>query len=199
MLKKCHQKNSKLPTIEEEPEDESEDISTLEQITELDKFYGSNLINKYFKENSLIKIINKLKDYKKSPETLQKYNSLMVHLIIGLRKLDSDMKNMCEDEAENKKLDYLRDLVRNIVDSNQELDDMPQLESEESAAQRQQRQGLKTMTPKQMITRLPIVLAQLKAGNNSQKLKNQIRQLLYHLHRSKNLSKKIYNSLISTI
>ena len=46
-----------------------------------------------------------------------------------------------------------------------------------------------------MITRLPILLAQLKAGNNSQKLKNEIRQMLY----SKKLSKTIYNSLMNTI
>ena len=57
--------------------------------------------------------------------------------------------------------------------------------------------GLKIMTPKQMITRLPILLAQLKAGNNSQKLKNEIRQIVYSLYRSKNLSKTIYNHLIS--
>ena len=50
--------------------------------------------------------------------------------------------------------------------------DMPELESEESAAQREQDQGLKILTPKQMIIRLPIILAQLKAGNNSEKLKN---------------------------
>ena len=50
-----------------------------------------------------------------------------------------------------------------------------------------------------MISRLPILLAQLKAGNNSNKLKNEIRQLLYSLYRSKNLSKKIYNSLMNTI
>ena len=50
-----------------------------------------------------------------------------------------------------------------------------------------------------MISRLPISLAQLKAGNNSEKLKNEIRQLLYSLHRSKNLSKTIYNNLINAI
>ena len=50
-----------------------------------------------------------------------------------------------------------------------------------------------------MITRLPILLAQLKAGNNSQKLKTEIRQLLYHLYRSKNLSKTIFNHLINNI
>ena len=47
--------------------------------------------------------------------------------------------------------------------------------------------GLKILTPNQMLSRLPITLAQLKAGNNSEKLKNEIRQLLYSLYRSKNL------------
>ena len=78
---------------------------------------------------------------------------------------------------------------------------MPELESEESAAERrnQQGQGLKILTPDQMLSRLPITLAQLKAGNNSEKLKNEIRQLLYSLSRSKKLTKTIYNHLISTI
>ena len=48
-------------------------------------------------------------------------------------------------------------------------------------------QGLKILTPSQMLSRLPISLAQLNAGNNSEKLKNEIRQLLYSLYRSKNL------------
>ena len=62
---------------------------------------------------------------------------------------------------------------------------MPELESEESAAERRNQQRLKILTPDQMLSRLQITLAQLKAGNNSQKLKNEIRQLLYSLYRSK--------------
>ena len=50
-----------------------------------------------------------------------------------------------------------------------------------------------------MLNRLPITLAQLKAGNNSQKLINEIRQLLYSLYRSKKLTKTIYNYLINSI
>ena len=50
-----------------------------------------------------------------------------------------------------------------------------------------------------MITRLPILLVQSKAGKNSQKLKNEVRQLLYYFYRSKNLSKTIYNSLMNAI
>ena len=50
-----------------------------------------------------------------------------------------------------------------------------------------------------MLSRLPIALAQLKAQNNSEKLKNKIRELLYSLYRSKNLTKTIYINLINTI
>ena len=59
--------------------------------------------------------------------------------------------------------------------------------------------GLKIMTPKHMITRLPILLAQKQAGNNSQKLNNEIRQIIYSLYRSKNLSKTVYDHLINSI
>ena len=72
---------------------------------------------------------------------------------------------------------------------------MPDLESGELAAQRRNQlgQGLKLLTLNQMLSRLRIDLAQLKAGNNSQKLKNEIRQLLYSLYRSEKLTKDIYN------
>ena len=50
-----------------------------------------------------------------------------------------------------------------------------------------------------MLSRLPFILAQLNAGNNSEKLKNEIRQILYSLYRSKRLTKQIYKSLIDII
>ena len=90
----------------------------------------------------------------------------------SLRDLKNDIKNMYENDLK-KKLDLLADLVEKILDTNEQLN-MPELETEESAAQRrnQQGQGLKTLTPQQMLSRLPISLAQLKAGNNSQKRYN---------------------------
>ena len=60
-------------------------------------------------------------------------------------------------------------------------------------------EGLKILTPNQMLSRLPISLAQLRAGNNSEKIKNEIRQLLYLLYRSKKLTKTICNNLTNTI
>ena len=65
--------------------------------------------------------------------------------------------------------------------------------------QNEQGRGLKILTPDQMLSRLPITLAQLKAGNNSQKFINEIRQLYYSLYHSKKLTKTIYNNLINTI
>ena len=73
---------------------------------------------------------------------------------------------------------------------------MPDLESEESATKEK---GLKILTPNQMFSRLTISLASLNAGNNSEKLKNQIIQLLYSLYRSKKLTKQLYKSLIDII
>ena len=78
---------------------------------------------------------------------------------------------------------------------------MLDLESEESTKQRrkQKGEGLKILTPDQMLSRLPIFLAQLKAGNNSEKIKNEVRQLLYSLYRSKKLTKTIHKNLINTM
>ena len=59
--------------------------------------------------------------------------------------------------------------------------------------------GLKILTKQQMFSRLPILLAQIQAGNNSQKLKNEIRQIIYSLYRSKVLIKTVYNNLIKVI
>ena len=69
------------------------------------------------------------------------------------------------------------------TDEQPDTTNMPELESEESAEQRgnQQGHGLKILTPNQMLSKLPISFVQLKAGNNSEKLKNKIRQILYSL------------------
>ena len=58
--------------------------------------------------------------------------------------------------------------------------------------------GLKILTPKQMLQRLSIALAQVKADNNSENLLNEIRQIIYSLYRSKEITKKVYNNLIKS-
>ena len=59
--------------------------------------------------------------------------------------------------------------------------------------------GLKILTPKQMLQILPIALAQVKAGNNSESLLNEIRQIVYSLYQSKQITKKVYNNIIKSI
>ena len=95
----------------------------------------------------------------------------------------------------------LREIIKTKSDEEPDTTDMPELESKESAAERRNQpgKGLKILTPDQMLSRLPITLAQLKAGNNSQKLKNEIRQLLYSLYRSKKFTKQLCKSLVAII
>ena len=86
-----------------------------------------------------------------------------------LTKIKITVKNVPKDDLlkteENEKI---IDIIERILEYNSE---------------NQLGLGLKMLTPNQMLSRLPISLAQLKAGNNSEKLKNEIRQLLYSLYR----------------
>ena len=92
---------------------------------------------------------------------------------------------MSKEEKEIEQPDEIVRVVKMILDFNE--------------LKQQKGQGLKILTPKQMLNRLPIALAQLQAGNNSNKLKNEIRQLLYSLYCSKNMTEQVYKSLISII
>ena len=66
-------------------------------------------------------------------------------------------------------------------------------------AREQEGTGLKILTPNQMLKRLPIALAQIKAGNNSESLLNEIRQIVYSLYRSKEITKKVCKNIINSI
>ena len=58
-------------------------------------------------------------------------------------------------------------------------------------------EGLKILTPKQMLLRLPIALAQVKAGNTSENLLNKIRKIINCLHRANEITKKVYNNIMN--
>ena len=91
---------------------------------------------------------------------------------------------MSEEEIKIEKPDKIVEIVEEILKFNK---------------QKQSGESIKILTPNQMLSRLPISLAQLKAGNNSEKLKNEIRQLLYSLYHSKNMTKQVHNNLIKYI
>ena len=74
------------------------------------------------------------------------------------------------------------------------------LEAKKKAAEEQTEEtALKTLSPKQLLQRLPIALAQVKAGNNSESLLNEIRQIVYSLYQSKQIIKRVYSHIIKSI
>ena len=77
-----------------------------------------------------------------------------------------------------------------------DLSDMPALEGDEKEVKEEK--GLKISTPNKLLTTLPILLAQIKAWNNSNKLKNETRQILYLLYQHNKITKKVYHKLIKS-
>ena len=104
-----------------------------------------------------------------------KNNKLVKEIKNRWGDLKDKIKEMSENEREIEQLDKILKSVEEILEFNRQ----------------QQGQGLKMQIPNQMLSRLPIYLAQLKVGNNSEKLKTKIRQILYSLYRSKKLTKNI--------
>ena len=112
----------------------------------------------------------------------KKKNSNLINKIKSrLGDLEKEIKEMGDDEKRVEKTDRIVNAVEKILRENQ------------------QGQGLKILMLDQMLRRLSITLAQLKAGNNSGKPKNEMRQLLFSLYRSEKLAKTIYNNLINII
>ena len=127
--------------------------------------------------SSLAKKLFETKGKKKNDRLANVINS-------GLKDLKEEIKKMSKEEIEIEKPNKIVNIVEEIIEFNKKI---------------QSGQGLKILSPNQMLSRLPSNLAQLKAGNNSEKLKSEIRQLLYSLYRSKKLTKQLYKSLIDII
>ena len=101
-------------------------------------------------------------------QNTQENEKLILVIKSRLLDLNKEIKNMSEDEIKTEKSYKILDMVAEILDFNEQY---------------QQGLGLKILTPEQMFSRLPISLVQLKVRNNFEKLKNEIRQLLYSLFR----------------
>ena len=115
----------------------------------------------------------------------EKHNIQVQLIKSGLIDLQKDIENTSKDDVnKTEKMNKIADIAKFILYCNN--DD-------------QKVSGIKILTLNQMLSRLAISLAHLKAGNNSEKLKNQIRQILYSLYRSKKLTKNVYKSLVDII
>ena len=110
--------------------------------------------------SDMLKNLNQINDKKKTNKLVNVINS-------GLKGLNEEIKEISEEEINTETPDKIVKIFEDIL---------------RFIKQKQEGRGIKTLTPNQMLSRLPISLAQLKAGNNSEKLKNEIRQLLYCLY-----------------
>ena len=138
--------------------------------------YLTNILNFKGLVNMLM-LLNKTNDTEKNNKLVNLINS-------GLKDLKEEIKKMSEAEIENEDPESIEEIVEKILKFNNKIN---------------KRKGVKILTPNQMLNRLPIALAQLQAENNSNKLKNEIRQLLFSLYRSKNMTERIYKSLVGII
>ena len=171
-------------------EEESEE-NKLEKIKDDYKFFFKYIQNE---SKSIRYELFKRYFYFLAPIVLAKYlydtkdkkeNNELVNVIkSGIIDLKDEIEKMSEDEKKIEKPDKILKIVEEILEFNK---------------QNQSWKGLKILTPNQMFSRLPISLAQLKAGNNSEKLKNEIRQILHSLYKSKKLTKQFYRSLTDII
>ena len=125
------------------------------------------------KQNNFLKKLNEVKVGKKTDEQKK-----VIH------NPNPEKLYISREEVIN----FFRDYIEILSDANY---DAKQNETEGK--------GLKILTPKQMLQRLPIALAQVKAGNNSESLLNEIRQIVYSLCQSKQITKKVYNNIIKSI
>ena len=161
--------------IEEDDEEEF-----LKYIEDESKDIGYILFSYYFnfaKSIDMTKKLFEIKDKKKNDDFVKEIKNRW-------SKLKDSIEKTPRDEEDNKKIEKILKTVKDILKFNEQY---------------QQVEGIKILTPNQMLNRSPIALAQLQAGNNSNKLKNKIRQLLYSLYRSKDISEQVYKSLIGII
>ena len=135
-------------------------------------------------EMSLEEAKNRQKDYLKYLNIIRKGNKNPRQ-----KKTLSNIENYFN--ARNSAIKFIEDYGSTI------------LEAKRLAKEEQEGKGankmLKILTPNQMLKRLPIALPQVKAGNNSESLLNEIRQIVYSLYRSKEITKKVYNNIINSI
>ena len=178
------------PSEEEQEEKQEEQEEQEETISDVNKF--SEWINKketdinleLFKKHFNFQRPSDIFNYLNNINDIEK-NSKLVNVIISrLKDLKKEIKKMSEEVRKTEKPDKILKIVEEIL---------------RLYKQKQEGQGIKILTPNQMLSRLPVSLAQLKARNNSEKLKNEIRQLLYSLYRSKNMTEQAYNNLIKPI
>ena len=167
--------------------------------SEIDKFlekYGDKNISISYDKNKnkfnteeITKSLKKLRSKLINPSEFKEEHNEFLDIIVKFEYYKSEKEPGSVSPNQKKSIRYARDL-KDIVD-------LYNLKSDNDTSKKGE--GLKILSNKQMLNRLPILLTHIEAGNNSIKLKNEARKILYSLYRSKVLTKTVYNNLIKSI
>ena len=167
--------------------------------SEIDKF-----LEKYEDKNVSIsygKDKNKF-DIEEITKSLKKLRNKLINLSEFNEEYNKFMGNVAKfeyykSEKEPGSVSLNQKKMRRYVKGLEDVADLYKIKSGSDTCKKGE--GLKILTNKQMLNRLAIFLAQIQAGNNSKSLKNEVRQILCSLYRSKVLTKTVYNNLIKSI
>ena len=161
----------------------------------LEKYGGKNISISYdnnknkFDREKITKSLKKLRNKLINPSEFKEEYNKFLDSIVKFECYKSEKESGSVSPNQKKMIRYARD-VKDIVD-------LYNLKSDSDTSKKGE--GLKILNNKQILNRLPILLAQIEARNNSIKLKNEAIQILFLLYRSKVLTKTVYNNLIKSI
>ena len=170
--------NKRLDKIEEL--NNKIDFDNLEYIV-----YSNKKIYNFSELKDPLTLLDEIKKDKMTLEEVKNYQKNYLDYLKNIRKGNKNVKQ--RETLANLNMFYNArvEVIKFIEDYG------PMILEAKRLAREQEGTGLKILTPNQMLKRLPIALAQIKAGNNSESLLNEIRQIVYSLYRSKEITKKV--------
>ena len=181
-------------------EESFEKINNLDDVVNIDKlvfkYKGDTDDEDFSRFDNAFELITKIRDGEISLNEAKNERAKLKSSIGEIKKVQK--KHLSKESRE------ARTDIKNLYNARKAaIDFFDEYTLRAFEARRQPKQqkgtGLKILTPNQMLKRLPIALAQINAGNNSESLLNEIRQIVYSLYRSKEITKKVYSNIIKSI
>ena len=155
--------------------------------------YSSKKIYNFSELKDPLTLLNEIKKGEMTLEEAKNYQKDYLGYLKNIRKGNKNVEQRQTLANLNMFYNAREEAIKFIEDYGSRIIEAKKLAREHEGT------GLKISTPNQMFKRLPIALAQVKAGNNSQRLLNEMRQIVYSLYRSKEITKKVYNNIINSI
>ena len=196
--KKLTQTKDFIPTENLNPEiiNEIKKIKELEEKVDRNKmvYKGTNITYDFRKFKTIRAFGNEIRNNVIDMNTANEEQNDLLEYISKFRR------GTKPNNPESKKLkEYILDSAKALLEGREMVFKAFESGIFQKSEESQKGEGLKILTSNQMLKRLPIALAQVKAGNNSKSLLNEIRQIVYSLYRSNEITKKVYNNIINSI